>query len=55
MDISPADQTKYTEMMRQARMSMVTTHDYDPRMLKLLKRVRCKRAPGLAECSTNDE
>ncbi|MEK6789678.1 MAG: putative solute-binding protein [Pseudomonadota bacterium] len=55
MDIPPNDQVKYVEMMRQARMSMVVSNDYDPRMLKLLKRVRCKRAPGLAECSTNDE
>lgn len=55
MDISQSDQVKYVEMMRQARISMVASHDYDPRMLKLLKRVRCKRTPNLAECSTNDE
>jgi len=43
------------EMMRQARIQMTAEGDYDPRMMSLLKRVRCAKNPGAAECSLKDE
>lgn len=55
MDVSPADKTRYVEMMRQARITMVASGDYDPRMLKLLKRIRCKQNASMAECNSSDE
>ncbi|WP_022956263.1 putative solute-binding protein [Perlucidibaca piscinae] len=55
LDLTPADKAKYLGLMREARLSMTAEGDYDPRMMKLLKRVRCKNAPGSAECSLNDE
>jgi len=55
MDLTPADKAKYIDMMREARISMTREGDYDARMMKLLKRVRCKINPGLAECTLNDE
>ncbi len=55
MDLTPADKAKYVDMMREARIMMTHDGDYDPRMMKLLKRVRCKLNPGLGECSQGGE
>lgn len=42
---------KYREMMRQARVSMTADGIYDARMMRLMKRVRCRAEPAAAECS----
>ena len=55
MDLTAADKAKYVDMMREARLMMTSEGDYDPRMMKLLKRVRCKINPGLGECSQGNE
>nr|WP_241146733.1 putative solute-binding protein [Amnimonas aquatica] len=55
MELTPADKAKYVTMMREARINMMKDGDYDARMMKLLKRVRCKQTPTLGECSLNDE
>ena len=55
MKIPEQDYAKYNQMMREARILMTKDGVYDPRMMKLLKKVRCKHEPSLAECSTNDE
>ena len=55
MELTPADKAKYVTMMREARINMMKDGDYDPRMMKLLKRVRCKINAGNAECALNDE
>ncbi len=55
MDLTPSDKARYIDMMREARIAMMREGDYDPRMMKLLKRVRCKINQELAECSRNDE
>ena len=55
MDLTPADKTKYVGMMREARIMMMNDGDYDPRMMKLLKRVRCKVDATQAECASNAE
>lgn len=41
--------------MREARLQLIQDGTYDPRMMELLKRVRCKYDPGAAECSLKDE
>jgi TRAP-type C4-dicarboxylate transport system substrate-binding protein len=55
LDLSPEEKDKYKRMMREARIQL--THDgyYDPRMMALLKRVRCKHNPSSFECSLKDE
>ncbi len=55
MDISEPDKVKYYTMMREARLQLTREGVYDPRMMNLLKRVRCKHEPQHAECSLNDE
>lgn len=55
MDVSPEDQRKYNVMMRQARMQLTADGVYDPKMMSLLKKVRCHHDATAAECSTNEE
>jgi len=55
LDLPPNEKIKYVEMMRQARIQMTAEGDYDPRMMSLLKRVRCTKNPSAAECSLKDE
>lgn len=55
MDVSAADQEKYHTMMREARLQLTRDGVYDPRMMGVLKRVRCHHEPGSAECSMTDE
>ena len=55
LDLPANEKIKYVEMMRQARIQMTAEGDYDPRMMSLLKRVRCTKNPGAAECSLKDE
>ncbi len=55
MDLTAADKAKYVDMMREARIMMMNDGDYDPRMMKLLKRIRCRLSAGLAECSQSSE
>lgn len=55
MELPKEDHAKYNQMMREARILMTKDGVYDPRMMKLLKKVRCKHDASLAECSMNDE
>lgn len=55
MDLSEADKEKYFRMMREARMQLTAEGAYDPRMMSLLKKVRCKHNPANFECSLKDE
>lgn len=55
MELTPDDEKRYKEMMREARIQMTKAGYYDPRMMKVLKKVRCKLEPSKAECSMNDE
>ena len=55
MDIPEADRQGYIKMMREARIAMTKEGHYDPRMMQLLKRVRCKFEPTHYECSLKDE
>lgn len=55
LELSPADKEKYVKMMREARIEMTKEGAYDPRMMRLLKKVRCKYDPTNGECSTSEE
>lgn len=49
------DEDKYREMLREARISMTQQGIYHPKMMSLMKRVRCRQAAAAAECSENRE
>ncbi|MDO8332108.1 MAG: DUF6091 family protein [Fluviicoccus sp.] len=55
MDIPESDKPGYINMLRSARLAVTKDGFYDPRMMKLLKNVRCKLEPSNYECSLNDE
>lgn len=55
MDLSAEDKVKYSRMLREARIRMTKDGIYDPSMMNLLKKVRCKHEPSNEECSTYDE
>jgi hypothetical protein len=55
MQIPAADQEKYTQMIRDARIALTNEGIYDKKTMKLLKQVRCNLNPADAECSQNLE
>ena len=55
LDLSQADKDKYTIMMREARIQLTKDGFYDPKMMAMLKKVRCKIDPGEAECAQSLE
>lgn len=55
IDLSEADKAKYWQMLRQARITLTKEGIYDPAMMNLMKKVRCKHVPSDPECSTFDE
>ena len=55
MELSAADKAKYVIMMRESRILLTQDGTYDPKMMKLLKKVRCKLDASAAECSDNVE
>lgn len=55
MHIPLADRDGYGKIMREMRIHLTKSGYYDPRMMTLLKRIRCKREPDEAECSQSEE
>lgn len=55
MHIPLSDRDGYEKVMREMRIHMTKSGYYDPAMMTLLKRIRCKREPDAAECSLKDE
>ncbi len=55
MNVPLNDRGGYADIMREMRMHLTKAGYYEPRMMSLLKRVRCKRDPGEAECALKDE
>ena len=55
LDLTVADQEKYTVMMREARIQLTKDGIYDPKMMRLLKKVRCKIEPAAGECADSIE
>ncbi|HEX4869756.1 MAG TPA: putative solute-binding protein [Moraxellaceae bacterium] len=45
----------YFRMMREARVAMTADGEYDPDMMRFLKRVRCRYSPQNEECILDDE
>ncbi len=55
MDLTPTERDRYVRMMRDSRLQLTKEGIYDPRMMALLKRVRCKFDPQNYECTLGDE
>lgn len=55
MDVPVSDRAGYQKLMRESRIDMTKEGYYDPRMMRLLKRVRCQIEPTHYECSLSDE
>lgn len=55
MHIPLSDRDGYDKIMREMRIHLTKSGYYDPRMMTLLKRIRCKREPDEAECSQPEE
>ncbi len=55
IDLPQAEQDKYYQMLSEARKVLTRNGVYDPVMMSLLKRARCKNVPGAAECGNYDE
>lgn len=55
LHIPLADRDGYEGVMREMRIHLTKTGYYDATMMTLLKRIRCKREPDQAECSSKDE
>jgi TRAP-type C4-dicarboxylate transport system substrate-binding protein len=55
IDLAKPDQDKYYRMLREARLNLTRNGVYDPVMMSLMKRVRCKHVPTDAECGAFDE
>ncbi|MDQ8038706.1 MAG: DUF6091 family protein [Pedobacter sp.] len=55
LDLSPVEQDKYNRLLREARLQLTADGTYDPQMMSLLKRVRCKFDPKNFECALKDE
>jgi hypothetical protein len=55
MDVPANDQIGYNKLIREARIALTRDGTYDPDMMRLLKKVRCKSDPHNYECALNDE
>ncbi len=55
LTVEPENEQKYWNMLRDARVLMTKQGYYDPKMIALLKRIRCKVDAERAECSQNAE
>jgi hypothetical protein len=56
IEVSDADRIKYDEMFLDVRVGLRDNQKvYDKRMLKLLRKVRCKQDPARAECAQKRE
>ena len=51
LDLPANEQARYEQIMREARVQLTKEGAYDPRMMALMKKVRCKIEPANAECS----
>lgn len=54
-DISANDYVGYVRVIRESRVDLTKSGFYNPKMMKLLKRIRCTQNPNSFECSLNDE
>jgi len=55
IDLAKPEQDRYYKMLREARLRLTQEGVYDPVMMSLMKRVRCKHVPTDSECALFDE
>ncbi len=55
MDIPANDQVGYVKLMRDSRVELTKEGIYNPKMMKLLKKIRCQANSASFECALNDE
>lgn len=55
LELAPADREKYFQMLREARIQLTREGFYDPRMMNMLRKVRCRLQPAQAECAASVE
>jgi len=55
LDIPAGDREKYDVLMRESRIQMTADGFYDPEMMKILKRIRCRLDASLGECADKRE
>lgn len=55
LDIPAGDREKYDVLMRESRIQMTADGFYDPEMMKILKRIRCRLDGSLGECADKRE
>lgn len=53
--ISEADKSSYNEVFRQARIRLRDKGMYDGKMLTVMRRLRCEKAPQMSECTAPDK
>ncbi len=51
VQIPDEDKLRYDKLMQEVRLKLVDEQYYDPEMLTILRKIRCKNEPGRAECS----
>lgn len=49
------DRERYRALLQESRIALTREGIYDPRMMKLMKKVRCRLEPTAGECSDNRE
>lgn len=54
-DIPADNQVAYFQLIRKMRLEFVQNQTYHPKMMHLLKRLRCQQNPQEPECKTRDE
>ncbi len=55
ISITETERQRYLDSYRKSRKQLVEKGVYDPRMLKLMQLVRCKKEPLSSECNTVEE
>jgi len=55
LEITPAQATKYNEILRESRIAITEKGVYNKQGLKIIKKVRCSVNPSAADCSSADE
>lgn len=54
-DISNEDTVGYLQLLRQMRIEFVKNGTYSPKMMALMKKLRCQQDPSSFECALKDE
>ncbi len=54
-DISNEDKVGYLQILRQMRIEFVKNQTYSPKMMTLMKKLRCQQDPSNFECALKDE